>query len=135
MRGLKHTEHNDPTVLLKSHLLQMRGLKLINLKNPTRKKMSHLLQMRGLKPMTKYSLMHPTLVASFTDAWIETKANAITTSYVWVASFTDAWIETMKSATLVLSGKVASFTDAWIETSMSKEDVKKWSRIFYRCVD
>ena len=33
-------------------------------------------------------------VASFTDAWIETRALAILPEKVVVASFTDAWIET-----------------------------------------
>ncbi len=33
-------------------------------------------------------------VASFTDAWIETKKNDASKSPVSVASFTDAWIET-----------------------------------------
>ena len=34
------------------------------------------------------------LVASFTDAWIETKRNMVTKKQILVASFTDAWIET-----------------------------------------
>ena len=33
-----------------------------------------------------------------------------------VASFTDAWIETKRVHDLYEEGKVASFTDAWIET-------------------
>ena len=33
-----------------------------------------------------------------------------------VASFTDAWIETEGNADAVLWREVASFTDAWIET-------------------
>ena len=33
-----------------------------------------------------------------------------------VASFTDAWIETEIYKLLVMEGGVASFTDAWIET-------------------
>ena len=54
---------------------------------------SHLLQMRGLKP-SPGGIAKKLLVASFTDAWIETKStlNALPSSSV--ASFTDAWIET-----------------------------------------
>ena len=35
---------------------------------------------------------------------------------VGVASFTDAWIETVAEAKSILVTMVASFTDAWIET-------------------
>ena len=35
-----------------------------------------------------------------------------------VASFTDAWIETTITKSLSLNSPVASFTDAWIETSV-----------------
>ena len=34
-----------------------------------------------------------------------------------VASFTDAWIETIKEIEEYLMDLVASFTDAWIETN------------------
>ncbi len=34
---------------------------------------SHLLQMRGLKPLSKFRLYLGVYVASFTDAWIETR--------------------------------------------------------------
>ena len=33
-----------------------------------------------------------------------------------VASFTDAWIETVNMNESILMSEVASFTDAWIET-------------------
>ena len=33
---------------------------------------SHLLQMRGLKPLILFALTKLFIVASFTDAWIET---------------------------------------------------------------
>ncbi len=76
-------------------------------------------------------------VASFTDAWIETKRHNHLRMNNQVASFTDAWIETSKkivglqrkkSHLLQMRGLklfisvpekmrfVASFTDAWIET-------------------
>ena len=57
---------------MESHLLQMRGLKL-----PCEDvvvsglSMSHLLQMRGLK-LPANSGAPAYIVASFTDAWIET---------------------------------------------------------------
>ena len=58
-----------------SHLLQMRGLKPVRTDGENFFILSHLLQMRGLKP---YKLMDKALeqVASFTDAWIETKKSA-----------------------------------------------------------
>ena len=74
-----------------------------------------------------------------------------------VASFTDAWIETKRGTTTREIGKshllqmrglkpspggvakkllVASFTDAWIETVYSACVLVSWTcRIFYRCVD
>ena len=57
---------------MESHLLQMRGLKPsrnLYYKNYLR---SHLLQMRGLK-QAKDCLKSHLSVASFTDAWIETR--------------------------------------------------------------
>ena len=53
-----------------------------------------------------------------------------------VASFTDAWIETLYGGYTPIHGLVASFTDAWIETSTQVESaLVKLGRIFYRCVD
>ena len=81
------------------------------------------------------------LVASFTDAWIETGLMRTEllggTSHllqmrglklvqqwrafgVYVASFTDAWIETPTTAKPVAREVVASFTDAWIETTLQR---------------
>ena len=54
---------------------------------------SHLLQMRGLKLFGKSPLLRH-MVASFTDAWIETREGLLKISSFRVASFTDAWIET-----------------------------------------
>ena len=83
-------------------------------------------------------LLWTVIVASFTDAWIETKFRLYDFIRCRVASFTDAWIETWKwkplqkangSHLLQMRGLkrriicrifttfgVASFTDAWIET-------------------
>ena len=54
---------------------------------------SHLLQMRGLK-LTEEAASVLLIVASFTDAWIETHFKDILKVQAFVASFTDAWIET-----------------------------------------
>ena len=97
------------------------------------------------------------MVASFTDAWIETSVKDVIIVEGLVASFTDAWIETVKSGWLREWKEVASFTDAWIETDKEGEvsvankshllqmrglkpissqvTLIPTSRIFYRCVD
>ena len=64
---------------------------------------SHLLQMRGLKQDKDNSGITESLVASFTDAWIETLLICATIRMNWVASFTDAWIETVGSMLLTTS--------------------------------
>ena len=50
--------------------------------------------MRGLKPKNEYGYETLRKVASFTDAWIETKMTKKQFLEAHVASFTDAWIET-----------------------------------------
>ena len=72
--------------------------------------------MRGLKQNQLYTHCHPHQVASFTDAWIETREGLFKISSFRVASFTDAWIETWFSGRAGYLFWVASFTDAWIET-------------------
>ena len=53
-----------------------------------------------------------------------------------VASFTDAWIETREQEVAETTKFVASFTDAWIETRTNVSGAYgALSRIFYRCVD
>ena len=59
---------------IRSHLLQMRGLKLIRIVIMVDQLKSHLLQMRGLKPRPSMDSHRQNQVASFTDAWIETKS-------------------------------------------------------------
>ena len=82
-------------------------------------------------------VFHKHGVASFTDAWIETRTRRANSSHskshllqmrglkpspggiaknLLVASFTDAWIETAAMPSSVPPADVASFTDAWIET-------------------
>ena len=92
--------------------------------------------MRGLKPTSIPTVVSELIVASFTDAWIETlqASKGVVTSYV--ASFTDAWIETNLDIIWGTYDKVASFTDAWIETAtITFATTAGGSRIFYRCVD
>ena len=75
---------------------------------------SHLLQMRGLKPTGTISIYLP-CVASFTDAWIETR-------YVnHLGNKESSHLLQMRGLKLypincLTSHAVASFTDAWIET-------------------
>ena len=57
---------------MESHLLQMRGLKRDRNRIIAGTKSSHLLQMRGLKPLALTGMLNK-MVASFTDAWIETR--------------------------------------------------------------
>ena len=120
------------------------------------KPLSHLLQMRGLKQGAAYaktlaesrifyrcvdwnlgivSRNKVHIVASFTDAWIETTGSKVWWRSAYVASFTDAWIETWSCKCYLSIIEVASFTDAWIETVMSRLKDAGLSRIFYRCVD
>ena len=58
---------------MESHLLQMRGLKHESTCQLRLYYQSHLLQMRGLKHFCLDWEHHGHKVASFTDAWIETK--------------------------------------------------------------
>ena len=57
--------------------------------------------MRGLKQEKYVEIAEQRLVASFTDAWIETKVEYLSSMSRIVASFTDAWIETIKLRVIV----------------------------------
>ena len=72
MRGLKHAHTCCHINRNQSHLLQMRGLKHNFNFVFSQCSWSHLLQMRGLKPLIEGTGQPEALVASFTDAWIET---------------------------------------------------------------
>ena len=109
----KRTKH-DKIAQRGSHLLQMRGLKPLQAYSEGKPLESHLLQMRGLKLLITPKNISLLLVASFTDAWIETVTRQYCEKSTTVASFTDAWIETPK-VVLYLN--------------------PVWGRIFYRCVD
>ena len=79
--------------------------------------------MRGLKQNMQLAKYQNNWVASFTDAWIETKVLEDEILRSDVASFTDAWIETFTSNPIIDKFKVASFTDAWIETWNKQKDL------------
>ena len=76
MRGLKQHISAVTFDARRSHLLQMRGLKPRYDGTGTCEHRSHLLQMRGLKPIGLDFARLEYLVASFTDAWIETRRSA-----------------------------------------------------------
>ena len=159
MRGLKQTPINKSRFWIgESHLLQMRGLKqtLLQLTLPHGSRIFYrcvdwngeeavaeaLIGRRIFYRCVDWNCITiipfcPTLVASFTDAWIETSywyiffhshsrifyrcvdwniVGAATLLLSLVASFTDAWIETSNLCPNELTMDVASFTDAWIET-------------------
>ena len=75
--------------------------------------------MRGLK-RKEFPTGLRLLVASFTDAWIETKPKRKAQAHCKVASFTDAWIETLIVWFDLRKVYVASFTDAGIETTNTR---------------
>ena len=97
--------------------------------------MSHLLQMRGLKRLL-YSYLHlSVLVASFTDAWIETYENTVLGDVTKVASFTDAWIETSHGCPEDTSRASHLLQMRGLKPKSTQRNFKKRCRIFYRCVD
>ena len=99
--------------------------------------MSHPSRVRGLKPGICYIATLRSIVASFTGAWIETRAKLDgTNDGKRVASFTGAWIETNPVDRAYRYFRVASFTGAWIETVYVIDQVNpKSSRILHGCVD
>ena len=112
--------------------------------------------MRGLKPGGKPGRGRG-VVASFTDAWIETIKTLQQTAEKEVASFTDAWIETNRSTArrhcisshllqmrgLKLWGMSGSFVMTMshllqmrgLKPQYVNEMQQTEGRIFYRCVD
>ena len=97
---------------------------------------SHLLQMRGLKQWAFLPNWSDDLVASFTDAWIETSSERAFIRAVGVASFTDAWIETV----LCDTGRRQNIVSHLLQMRGLKPNGcafqnKGYCRIFYRCVD
>ena len=137
MRGLKPPNIRSLYQWPLSHLLQMRGLKLPadadqiksdcrifyrcvdwNLKDrnlPLPSASSHLLQMRGLKPLLLiwWAIR---LVASFTDAWIETDKILGQIHFNWSHLLQMRGLKRRLLVANSIGFVVASFTDAWIET-------------------
>ena len=116
----------------------MRGLKLNRKSNRTWRQESHLLQMRGLKLLELVDAKSAPLVASFTDAWIETYVGSLGSQaglgrifyrcVDWNVNnsgingsncsriFYRCVDWNLGSYPTIISLFVASFTDAWIET-------------------
>ena len=96
---------------------------------------SHLLQMRGLKHRDAAVFKLQQDVASFTDAWIETRKDEILSNPSLVASFTDAWIETGIFGSIG-AGRRRIFYRC-VDWNISSENTEEFvpRRIFYRCVD
>ena len=135
MRGLKHSRKILTKLGYMSHLLQMRGLKHFLNNAPNSYIVSHLLQMRGLKPKEENISGENLLVASFTDAWIETFFEPFYVSATNVASFTDAWIETVswRHCEKTLASHLLQMRGLkQIYQYIQKQEER---RIFYRCVD
>ena len=80
---------------------------------------SHLLQMRGLKPYLLPQKQPLSLVASFTDAWIETYQSAGVFSQCRSHLLQMRGLKHILRIYLRLNRLVASFTDAWIETDLA----------------
>ena len=78
----------------------------------------------------------PSVVASFTDAWIETidKNNRMQAFKSHLLQMRG--LKPKSTQRNLIKRQVASFTDAWIETGLMRiELLGGTSRIFYRCVD
>ena len=75
------------------------------------------------------------IVASFTDAWIETAMQNPHFARTDVASFTDAWIETVigLTGTLIMKSHLLQMRGLKQNCLFTISIVN--SRIFYRCVD
>ena len=158
MRGLKLIVYRIPSVQHRSHLLQMRGLKqkcahvdtfirsrifyrcvdwnFCGWIGNTAYSRSHLLQMRGLKLSQENINKTPVVVASFTDAWIETsrvlrQANTVVGRIFyrcvdWNLHFLQNIFSVRMSHLLQMRG---------LKLLILQMKEGKLCRIFYRCVD
>ena len=75
------------------------------------------------------------IVASFTDAWIETKEYAKELYRKTVASFTDAWIETFSFVATFQKSESHLLQMRGLKLVTMYAKVNNIGRIFYRCVD
>ena len=91
--------------------------------------------MRGLKPKEENISGENLLVASFTDAWIETFGKGYKQQYQTVASFTDAWIETSHFLFLLVQAESHLLQMRGLKHLFILIDTQRKCRIFYRCVD
>ena len=85
--------YSDTVQIIVSHLLQMRGLKLCRLFHRVCRRCRIFYRCVDWNCFSIYTGFL-FLVASFTDAWIETWSILSDHPHLPVASFTDAWIET-----------------------------------------
>ena len=97
----------------------MRGLKLFYGSYISIVFKSHLLQMRGLKPNFVMLLEVDPIVASFTDAWIETVKMIMKNLPLQSHLLQMRGLKLVSLAPLEPVDAVASFTDAWIETILN----------------
>ena len=91
--------------------------------------------MRGLKPKEENISGENLLVASFTDAWIETFGKGYKQQYQTVASFTDAWIETSHFLFLLVQAESHLLQMRGLKHFYWFRVRASIGRIFYRCVD
>ena len=75
------------------------------------------------------------IVASFTDAWIETYKLSHPVHKHWSHLLQMRGLKPTILQSKLQQMSVASFTDAWIETFLLFDGWVAVSRIFYRCVD
>ena len=127
-------EHRFKVVSDKSHLLQMRGLKRLGGIGRFRLFSRIFYRCVDWNIFIGLGYARP-LVASFTDAWIETRC------CLCEDSCRESHLLQMRGLKLTFAvensiWKVASFTDAWIETVRMRLYITLiFGRIFYRCVD
>ena len=97
--------------------------------------MSHLLQMRGLKHKNTVIQFGDELVASFTDAWIETTMDESMTTFI------RSHLLQMRGLKLLIWRKVSIANLSHLlqmrglKHLLCKYPERKLRRIFYRCVD
>ena len=72
--------------------------------------------MRGLKRGNEYICCDTNKVASFTDAWIETRQNGIHVCIAESHLLQMRGLKQSRTFRMDTTDHVASFTDAWIET-------------------
>ena len=119
---------------IKSHLLQMRGLKLGCHNSIIIKFLSHLLQMRGLKRQSsEMPARNISRIFYRCVDWNQLLPPEILPFVV--ASFTDAWIETVVGVDKVYNNVSHLLQMRGLKLQLQNINSDMMSRIFYRCVD